>query len=134
MTIKDTDWHLAGVSGFFVAGFLLAGAAALRARTATATEAQAAPAPAAGAAIELVQSVPAETDWADPQLRYAKDVWVELADHAQKSLDLAQFYASASKKGPELEPVIAALERAGKRGVKIRFLLSNELLKSYRTT
>ncbi|MCC7441459.1 MAG: hypothetical protein IT285_07490, partial [Bdellovibrionales bacterium] len=96
----------------------------------TASDALAAKAP----ALELVQSAPAETELADPKLRFAKDVWVELADQAQKTLDLAQFYTSASKRGPELEPVIAALERAGKRGVKIRLMVSSDLLKPYRAT
>src|SRR3989338_6565070 len=77
--------------------------------------------------IELVQSVPAESAIAHPQLRYAKDVWVEMIGQAQSSLDIAQFYIT-NKTGEPIEPVIAALQKAGERGVHIRFLVDPTLL------
>ena len=75
----------------------------------------------------LVQSIPAETDLADPALPFARDVWVEMIQHAKTSVDAAEFYIT-SRPGSALEPVIAELEQAGQRGVKVRFLLSSKML------
>lgn len=73
--------------------------------------------------IELGQTVPVETDLAEKDVRTAKDIWVEMIDGASVSIDTAQFYV-ANREGSDLEPVLAALERAAKRGVKVRVLLS----------
>ena len=75
----------------------------------------------------LVQSIPAETDLADPALPFAKDVWVDMIRGAKASVDAAEFYVT-SRPGSALEPVLAELEKAGARGVKIRFLLSAKML------
>jgi phosphatidylserine/phosphatidylglycerophosphate/cardiolipin synthase-like enzyme len=102
----------------------------------------------ATAAIQLVQSIPAETDLAQPDLPYAKDVWLEMIRGARSRLDIAQFYVSAreggsaggegadeARLGPDpLAEVLAELERAGARGVKTRFLVSNDLLKDHPKT
>lgn len=78
-------------------------------------------------ATQLVQSVPAETDLADPSLPFAKDVWVDLIRGAKVSVDAAEFYVT-SRPGGALEPVLVELEKAGARGVKVRFLLSSKML------
>lgn len=75
----------------------------------------------------LVQSIPVETDLADPELPYARDVWVEMIRGARTSVDAAEFYIT-NRPGSALEPVLAALEAAGARGVKVRFLLSSKML------
>ncbi len=75
----------------------------------------------------LVQSIPAETDLADPALPFAKDVWVDMIRGAKATVEAAEFYVT-SRPGSALEPVLAELERAGARGVKIRFLLSSKML------
>jgi phosphatidylserine/phosphatidylglycerophosphate/cardiolipin synthase-like enzyme len=75
----------------------------------------------------LVQSIPVETDLADPALPFAKDVWVAMVRGAKVSFDAAQFYVT-SRPGSALEPVLAELEQAGARGVKVRFLLSVRML------
>jgi len=75
----------------------------------------------------LVQSVPVETDLADPALPFAKDVWVELVRGAKVSVEAAQFYVT-NRPGSALEPVLVELERAGARGVRVRFLLSAKML------
>ncbi|NTW86394.1 MAG: phospholipase [Holophagaceae bacterium] len=75
----------------------------------------------------LVQSIPVETDLADPALPFAKDVWVAMVRGAKVSFDAAQFYVT-SRPGSALEPVLAELEQAGARGVKVRFLLSARML------
>jgi phosphatidylserine/phosphatidylglycerophosphate/cardiolipin synthase-like enzyme len=76
---------------------------------------------------QLVQSIPAETDLADPSLPFAKDVWVDMIQGAKVSVDAAEFYVT-SRVGSALEPVLAELEKAGVRGVKVRFLLSSKML------
>ena len=78
-------------------------------------------------ATRLVQSIPAETDLADPALPFAKDVWVDLIRGARTSVDAAEFYVT-SRLGSALEPVLAELEKAGTRGVKVRLLLSSKML------
>ena len=75
----------------------------------------------------LVQSVPAGTGLADPDLPLAKDVWVEMIRGAKATVDLAEFYVT-SRAGGALEPVLAELERAGGRGVRLRVLLSSKML------
>jgi phosphatidylserine/phosphatidylglycerophosphate/cardiolipin synthase-like enzyme len=80
-----------------------------------------------GPSTQLVQSIPAETDLADPSLPFAKDVWVDLIRSARSSVDAAEFYVT-SRPGSALEPVLAELEKAGARGVKVRFLLSSKML------
>ena len=76
---------------------------------------------------QLVQSIPVETDLADPSLPFAKDVWVDLIRGAKISVDAAEFYVT-NRAGSALEPVLAELEKAGARGVKVRFLLSSKML------
>ncbi len=78
-------------------------------------------------ATQLVQSIPAETDLADPALPFARDVWVEMVRGAKASVDAAEFYVT-NRPGSALEPVLVELEKAGARGVKIRFLLSSKML------
>lgn len=76
---------------------------------------------------QLVQSIPAGTDLADPALPLAKDVWVQMIRAAQRSFDAAEFYVT-NRPGSALEPVLRELEQAGARGVRIRFLLSSKML------
>lgn len=78
-------------------------------------------------ATRLVQSVPVETDLADPDLPFAREVWVEMIHGATRTVDAAEFYVT-SRPGSALEPVLAELEAAGTRGVKVRFLLSAKML------
>lgn len=80
-----------------------------------------------GPVTQLVQSIPAETDLADPSLPFARDVWVDMLRGARSSVDAAEFYVT-SRPGSALEPVLAELEQAGARGVKVRFLLSSKML------
>ncbi|TPW21129.1 MAG: phospholipase D [Elusimicrobia bacterium] len=78
---------------------------------------------------ELVQTAPAETDLAEPGLRSAADVWVELFDRAGKYIDIEQFYVTL-KDGEPTDAVMAALKRAGERGVRIRFLIEKKFEKN----
>jgi phosphatidylserine/phosphatidylglycerophosphate/cardiolipin synthase-like enzyme len=74
---------------------------------------------------ELVQTVPVETTLGSSDLRDPVAVWSELFDGARQEIVLGQFYA-ASRAGSPFEKVIERLEAAGRRGVKIRFLLDQK--------
>jgi phosphatidylserine/phosphatidylglycerophosphate/cardiolipin synthase-like enzyme len=77
--------------------------------------------------VELVQSIPEGTGLEQPDLRFARDVWVEMIDRAHVTLDLAEFYAALGTDG-SLNRVYDALERAGVRGVKTRFLFQDSMM------
>ncbi|HEY3400054.1 MAG TPA: phospholipase D-like domain-containing protein [Geothrix sp.] len=83
--------------------------------------------PATRPATELAQSIPVETDLADPTLPLAKDVWVDMIRRAKASVDAAEFYVT-NRPGSALEPVLVELEKAGTRGVAVRFLFSSKML------
>ena len=74
---------------------------------------------------ELVLTTPVETTLANPDLREAAAVWTELFDNAKKDIAIGQFYAVV-REGSAFEKVFERLEAAGKRGVKIRFLLDKK--------
>jgi phosphatidylserine/phosphatidylglycerophosphate/cardiolipin synthase-like enzyme len=79
--------------------------------------------------IELVYTAPVETTLQAPDLRGPQEVWIEMIDSAKSTLDFGEMYA-VSKAGEPLEKVIEALERAGERGVKIRFMLETKMLRA----
>ena len=99
-------------------------------------------APAAPAApatsIELVESPPVETTLDHADVANAAAVWVAMIDRAQHSIDFAEFYASEAEPKDQgqslLTPVIAAIERAVKRGVKVRFLADSVFAPKYPET
>jgi phosphatidylserine/phosphatidylglycerophosphate/cardiolipin synthase-like enzyme len=74
---------------------------------------------------ELVLTTPVETTLANSDLRDPVTVWSQLFDNARHEIVIGQFYA-AGKAGTPFEKVIERLEAAGKRGVKIRFLLDTK--------
>lgn len=76
--------------------------------------------------VELAQSFPAETTLADPSLRTAREVWLEMIRGATRTIDIEQFYV-ASKPGESLEAVLDALNSAGRRGVRVRLIVSKML-------
>lgn len=94
--------------------------------------APAAPSPAAPA-FELVVTVPIETSLDHPGLRDASDVWADMIAGARTSIDLAQFYAS-NHQPSRLEPIVAALEAAVARGVRVRFLAEQSFVETYPDT
>ena len=77
---------------------------------------------------ELVHTVPVDTVLGTADLRQPGPVWIELFDGAKQRIDIGQFYA-ADHPGSVMDKVIEHLEAAGKRGVKIRFLLEEKGLK-----
>src|SRR5687768_18107331 len=86
--------------------------------------------------LELVESAPVETVLDHPDLRDAWQVWPEMIDRAQKTLDFAEFYASddPDNRQSRLETVMQAVERAAARGVRIRFLAEKQFQKTYPET
>jgi phosphatidylserine/phosphatidylglycerophosphate/cardiolipin synthase-like enzyme len=88
---------------------------------------------AAPPAVELVESAPVETTLDHPELPNAAEVWLEMIGGARRSIDLAQFYAS-NQPGSRLEPVVAALEAALARGVRVRFLAEQKFVTVYPDT
>lgn len=74
---------------------------------------------------ELVHTVPLETTLATPDLRDAATVWSELFDQAKSEIVIGQFYV-VNQAGSAFERVVERLAAAGRRGVKIRFLLDQK--------
>ena len=77
---------------------------------------------------ELVYSYPVETSLSEPDLRRANEVWPKMIDTAKRTIDIEQFYI-VEKKGGLLDPTLAALRRAIKRGVKVRFIMEKLFFK-----
>ncbi|MCB9568779.1 MAG: phospholipase [Myxococcales bacterium] len=80
-----------------------------------------APAHAAAASLSLVESWPRETPLDHPEIPDTAAVWLEMIGAATSTLDLGEFYG-ASVDGEALDPILAAVEAAGARGVRVRFL------------
>jgi phosphatidylserine/phosphatidylglycerophosphate/cardiolipin synthase-like enzyme len=74
---------------------------------------------------ELVQTAPIETTLSNADLRGPLAVWSQLFDNARSEIVLGQFYA-VNKAGAPFAQVVDKLAQAGKRGVKIRFLLDKK--------
>jgi len=83
--------------------------------------------------IQLVESVPLETDLDDPTIPNTSGVWVEMIRDAVRSLDIAQFYI-ANREGEALEPVIDEIIRAAQRGVVVRVLAEKKFSTVYPET
>jgi len=82
--------------------------------------------------IELVASVPVETELASG-LPDAHVVWLDMIDHARTSIEFAEFYASNAPRS-RLDAVVLAIERAIKRGVDVRFLAEKSFVAIYPDT
>ncbi|MBI4655333.1 MAG: hypothetical protein HY746_01165 [Elusimicrobia bacterium] len=84
------------------------------------------------AEIELVESVPAETVYGSTHALNPINVWLEMINRAEKSLDIEQFYI-ADKPGEPLENVLNAVKEAANRGVKTRIIVDSAMMKESRT-
>ena len=74
---------------------------------------------------ELVQTAPVETSLRSDDLRDPATVWSEMFDNAKTEIVIGQFYA-VNKPGSVFDKVVERLAAAGKRGVKIRFLMDQK--------
>jgi len=81
-------------------------------------------------ALELVESWPSGTALDHPDLRDAKDVWPEMIGRARRTLDIAEYYVSDAP-GSRLSPVLAAVEEAARRGVRVRVLAEEVFYATY---
>ncbi|HBA59752.1 MAG TPA: hypothetical protein DCZ92_02795 [Elusimicrobia bacterium] len=84
--------------------------------------------PLQAAELQFVESVPAETVYGSSLTARPQAVWLEMISSSSKTLDFEQFYI-AHEEGQALEPVLAAVEAAVKRGVKVRFLVDSVMMK-----
>ncbi len=80
------------------------------------------------AEIEFVESVPEETVYGSTLTARPASVWIDMINGSSTTLDFEQFYI-ADKPGEALEPVLAAVKAAAKRGVKVRFIVENGMMK-----
>ncbi|HSO32268.1 MAG TPA: phospholipase D-like domain-containing protein [Labilithrix sp.] len=90
------------------------------------------------AAIALVETPPVETTLDHADIPHAADVWLAMIDGAHHTLDFAEFYASEAEQKDrvtsKLSPIVAAVERAVTRGVKVRFLADSAFAPKYPET
>jgi phosphatidylserine/phosphatidylglycerophosphate/cardiolipin synthase-like enzyme len=94
---------------------------------------------AAGAAepgrVTFVESVPVETTLDLPDLPDAPAVWLDLVRGARTGLDVFTFYFSPDPAGGDaLSAVLAEVEAAGARGVRVRLLSDAGFHKTYPET
>ena len=73
-------------------------------------------------ALEVVTTLPVETSLEPRGSLPTHAIWREMLEGARSRIDLWQFYLT-SQAGSRLEPVIAALTAAARRGVKGRELI-----------
>ncbi len=78
--------------------------------------------------LQFVQSVPDETVYGSTLTLRPQAVWTEMIGAAKKTLEIEQFYI-ADKPGEALEPVLAAVRDAARRGVKVRLIVEKAMLK-----
>jgi phosphatidylserine/phosphatidylglycerophosphate/cardiolipin synthase-like enzyme len=76
------------------------------------------------------ESIPVETALDNPDIRNTRDVWLEMIGKARRTLDLEQFYIS-SEPGKMLEGILAAIEAAADRGVKVRVVVDARMARTY---
>ncbi|MDI1478186.1 phospholipase D-like domain-containing protein [Polyangium sp. y55x31] len=85
---------------------------------------------AAAPPIEIVETPPTETTLDHPDVPNAADVWLAMIQSAKRSIDIEHFYISNAP-GGKLEPVLAAIEEAASRGVRVRLLVDMKFYQRY---
>jgi phosphatidylserine/phosphatidylglycerophosphate/cardiolipin synthase-like enzyme len=81
-------------------------------------------------AVELVESIPLESTLDNPEIRDTPEVWREMIDRAQQTLDIEQFYIS-NEPGEPLENILNAVRAAADRGVRVRLIVDARMYKTY---
>jgi phosphatidylserine/phosphatidylglycerophosphate/cardiolipin synthase-like enzyme len=77
----------------------------------------------------FVESTPVETILEQSKLPRASDVWLEMINGAEKTLDIEMFYI-ANEKGEVLEKILKAVKDAAARGVQVRVVIDESFYKS----
>jgi len=80
--------------------------------------------------LEIVESTPAGTILDNPEIRNAREVWVEMIGRAKQTLDIEEFYVS-HEPGKWMEDVLGAIYAAADRGVKVRLIVDSRMYKTY---
>src|SRR3990172_2336305 len=80
--------------------------------------------------IELVESIPVETTLDNPDIRNTQEVWLEMINSAQKTLDIEQFYIT-SEEGEPLDTILKAIVAAANRGVQVRIIVDGTFYEMY---
>lgn len=83
--------------------------------------------------LELVESIPVETTLDNPDIRNTQEVWLEMINSAQKTLDIEQFYIS-NEKGEPLDTILKAIVAAANRGVEVRIIVDAGMYQTYPET
>lgn len=87
----------------------------------------------AHASFQLVQTIPVETTLQSYGTADTQAVWLDMIRSATSRIDIEQFYL-VTEAGEPLEAVLDELKKAADRGVKIRIVVSNRLIKEYQST
>lgn len=85
---------------------------------------------------KLVQTIPADTKMGNPNLENTYQAWIQLIDSAKSQIFISQFYLSVKDEKQKQIPfpmnqVIAALQRATARGVKVFVLADKKFYDNY---
>lgn len=82
--------------------------------------------------IELIKSVPSETDFDQSTWQSAGALWPQMIARAKHKIDVAQFYVVRSDAGKDaLSTVLEALIAAAQRGVAVRLLADEAMVGVY---
>jgi len=75
--------------------------------------------------IELVESVPIETEFEQSKIKRTSEIWCEMFNSAKFSIEIETFYFS-HKKGESLTDILNSLVNAADRGVKIKIIVDKK--------
>lgn len=71
--------------------------------------------------VQIVESVPKASGYGQPGVPRTPDVWLNMIEHAEQSIDIAAFYVT-NKDGEALAPILNALAERARAGVAVRIL------------
>ena len=80
--------------------------------------------------VQVVQSVPLETNLQINGIVETANAWVGLINAAKSTLDIEQFYIS-SQTGQALDAVLNSIKAAAARGVKVRIMVDAKFYQNY---
>lgn len=86
--------------------------------------------PCADTSLQLVETAPIETTLGSDSIPEARDVWLEMIGGAKEQINIAQFYIS-DRAPSNFTPVVAAIEEAADRGVRVSILAERVFQKTY---
>jgi phosphatidylserine/phosphatidylglycerophosphate/cardiolipin synthase-like enzyme len=83
--------------------------------------------PLRAAELQFAESVPDETVYGSTYTARPQAVWLDMIAASSKTLDIEEFYI-ADQAGEAMEPVLAAVKDAVKRGVKVRLIVDSAMM------